>query len=401
MSLFRKKRLWFTLLAVVIVVVVGGYLAKGAFRGGPADAADSLTALSDSTTDSTAAHAEGKDKDGKDKKKEPDPVPVEISTVQPREISSFHYTTATLDPEREVDVLAKAAGEIVKLNVEEGDVVEEGAILCQIEDSEQRVALDEAKINLENSKSEYDRIKTMFDEKLISDREFSEAKYQYELAQNSYEAAALRHEYTRVRAPFAGVVTKRYIERGQNVAVGTQLFGVSDNDPLLIRMYLPENEIRDIVVGQLVTIHPDNAPDQVLSGRVVRIAPEVDERTGTVKVTAETRGEAMPGSFARVKIVTDTRRGSLTIPRRGLISDAGELYVYVAEADTARKQPVHIGYQDEMFAEVLDGVEKGDSVVVVGVGGLRTGTKIKVLDPSMQQELSEQGEKTPTDTVSN
>ncbi|UCH85668.1 MAG: efflux RND transporter periplasmic adaptor subunit, partial [Candidatus Latescibacterota bacterium] len=363
-----------------------------------AGASDSLAAA-DSTADSLAT-SDSKE-EGEDEKKEPDPVPVEVATVCPREISSYYYTTATLDPEREVNVLAKIAGEIVRLNVEEGATVRQGAILCQIEDKEQRIALDEAKINVDNQKREYDRIKTMYEEKLISDREFSEAKYNYELAENQYAAAELRYEYTRVRAPFSGVVTVRYIELGQNVAVGEQLFEISDNDPLLIRMYLPENEIRDIVVGQQVSIHPDNDPDQTLFGRVIRIAPEVDERTGTVKVTAETRGKAMPGSFARIKIVTDTRKGSLTIPRRGLVSDTGELYVYVAEADTARKQAVRIGYQDEDFAEVLDGVENGDSVVVVGVGGLRTGTKIKVLDPTMQEELSKESEEAQTDTVSN
>jgi membrane fusion protein (multidrug efflux system) len=401
MSLFRKKRVWITLVVVVIVVAVGGYVAKDKFAGGPAGASDSLMAAADSTADSTATDSKEKGKDDKDEKKEPDPVPVEIAMVNPREISSYYYTTATLDPEREVDVLAKIAGEIVKLNVEEGATVAQGAILCQIEDSEQRIALDEAKINVENQKREYDRLKLMYDEKLISDREFSETKHNFEIAKNQLQAAELRYEYTRVRAPFSGVVTIRYIERGQNVAVGAQLFEISDNEPLLIRMYLPENEIRDIVVGQQVSIHPDNAPDETLFGRVIRIAPDVDERTGTVKVTAETSGKAMPGSFARVKIVTDTRKGSLTIPRRGLVSDTGELYVYVAEADTARKQIVHIGYQDEDYAEVLDGVVQGDSVVVVGVGGLRTGTKIKILDPTMQEELSKQSEEAQTDTVSN
>ena len=89
----------------------------------------------------------------------------------------------------------------------------------------------------------------------------------------------------------------------------------------------------------------------------------------------------------RVKIITDTRQARLSIPRRGVVSDAGELYVFVAEGDTVRKSPVQLGYQDEDFAEVLHGVENGDSVVVVGVGGLRTGTKVKVLEPNMQDEL--------------
>ena len=118
----------------------------------------------------------------------------------------------------------------------------------------------------------------------------------------------------------------------------------------------------------------------------------MDNRTGTVKVTAETNGSAMPGSFARVKIVTDTREGTLTIPRRGLVSDAGDVYVYVAESDSVRKALVKIGYQDEDYAEVLDGVAEGDSVVVVGTGGLRTGTKIRVLEPTLQDALSKSDE---------
>jgi membrane fusion protein (multidrug efflux system) len=372
----------------VIVVCVGGYFAQTMLKGGAADAADTTLAAADSTSDSTAV-ATG-DKDGgkdKDEKKEPDPVPVEVATAAPREISSYYYTTATLDPEREVDVLAKTTGEIVKLYVEEGAMVAAGAMLCQIEDDGPRIELDEARINREKQEAEFKRIESMFKENLISDREYSTAKYEYDIAKNNYEAALLRYEYTKVRAPFAGVVTKRHVELGQNVAVGAQLFELADTDPLLIRMYLPEAEIRDIDVGQIVTINPDNNPDRRLEGKVVRIAPEVDERTGTVKVTAETRGSAMPGSFARIKIVTDTRQGSLTIPRRGLISDAGELYVYVAEADTVRRATVRTGYQDEDYTEIISGVSVGDTVVVVGVGGLRTGTKVKILDATMQDKL--------------
>ncbi len=390
MARFGKRKLWITLVLVVIVVCVGGYFAQTALRGGAADAADSTLAAADSTADSTAV-AKGEssdDKTDKDEKKEPDPVHVEIATAAPREISSYYYTTATLDPEREVNVLAKTTGEIIKLYVEEGALVVAGAVLCQIEDDAPRIELDEARINVQKQEAEFKRIESMFEEKLISDREYSTAKFEYEIAKNNYEAALLRYEYTKVRAPFAGVVTKRHIELGQNVSVGAQLFEVADTDPLLVRMYLPEAEIRDISVGQAVSINPDNDPERRLQGRVVRIAPEVDKRTGTVKVTAETRGSAMPGSFARIKIVTDTREGSLAIPRRGLISDAGELYVYIAEADTVRKASVRTGYQDENYTEILSGISVGDTIVVVGVGGLRTGTKVKILDATMQDKLA-------------
>jgi len=373
------------IILIVIVVLVGGYFARSAMQGGASDAVADTTAA-DSTL---AENDEKKDGEGEDEEnKGPDPVPVEVATVSPREISSYYYTTATLDPEREVIVQAKAAGEINRLIVEEGDRVKAGQILCQLVDDEQRIAMEEARINKEQREAEFNRLKTMLDQNVVSDKEASDAKYAFEVARTQFQTAELRYEYTRIRAPFDGIVTKRMVDLGQNVAVGVELFEVVDADPLLIKMYLPENEVKDIRVGQAVTIHPDNDPDAVLDGRILRIAPEVDENTGTVKVTAQTTGGAMPGSFARIKIVTDTRVGSLAVPRRGLVSDAGEIFVFVAAADSVRKTEIQVGYQDDKYAEILEGVAEGDSVVVVGLGGLRTGTKVKVVDPALQDVLS-------------
>ena len=138
-------------------------------------------------------------------------------------------------------------------------------------------------------------------------------------------------------------------------------------------------EAKSIREGQVVFINPDVNPDLNFQGSIIRIAPEVDQRTGTVKVTAETGGEGIPGSFVRVRIVTDTRPATLAVPRRSVVSDAGERYVFVAEADTVRQVGVSVGYEDEEYAEVLTGIAEGDTVVTAGVGGIRTGTKVKML----------------------
>jgi membrane fusion protein (multidrug efflux system) len=406
MAFFKKKRIVAALAAALIICVAGGYVGFRALRGGEVGAADTTVATgagSDTTQNRLADKPDAKNgkekKKDKDGKKAPDPVPVEVATVLPREISSYYYTTATLEPERKVSVLAKIAGQLVELRVEEGARVLEGAVLCRIEDTEPKLALEETRINLEKQEREVARIKKMFEEKLISDREYSDATYQYDVAKNQHAAALARYEYTQVKAPFSGVVTARFVEAGQNLAVGAQLFEIADTEPLLVRMYLPESELKDMSVGQQVSIEPDNAPGTSLSGRVVRIAPAVDERTGTVKVTAETDGGAMPGSFARVRVVTDTRQETLTVPRRGLLSDAGEFFVYVAEADSVRKVSVRVGYQNEEYSEVLSGVEEGDSVVVVGAGALRTGMKVKILDATMQQKLAEKPEKNEQQTA--
>jgi RND family efflux transporter MFP subunit len=237
----------------------------------------------------------------------------------------------------------------------------------------------------------------MHEQHLISDKEYGDIKYQAELAHNQYESALLRYQYTQIRAPFDGVVTERLVDRGENIAVGTRLYVIADTDPLLLTMYLPEAEIKSIREGQVVFINPDVNPELNLQGSIIRIAPEVDQRTGTVKVTAKTGGDGIPGSFVRVRIVTDTRPSTLAVPRRAVVSDAGERYVFVAEADTVRQAGVTVGYEDEEYAEVLTGIAPGDSVVTAGAGGIRTGTKVKVL--SREESSRESGDETRGDSI--
>jgi membrane fusion protein (multidrug efflux system) len=377
MALKRKKAtLGIIAIVAVIALASAGYVAKDRLASSDtADAADS-TAVDDSTAVADGEKAGDKDKEGE--KKTP-PVPVEVAQVERREISSYYVTTATLEPEKKVDILAKISNEVAEIRVEEGDRVKKGHVLCRLDDEEQRVALDHARINREQKKNDHDRIEEMYKQSLISEKEYLDSRYQYELAVNAYEAATLRYEYTRIRAPFDGIITERLVDEGENITIGARLFVMADTDPLRLTMYLPEGEIKTVRGGQVVFIVPDANPSMSFTGAVVRIAPEVDQRTGTVKVTAETRGGGIPGSFVRVKIVTDTRSSTLAVPRRGVVSDAGDRFVFITEADTVRKVEVAVGYEDENFAEILTGLEEGDSVVLAGSGGVRTGTKIKIV----------------------
>jgi len=379
MSKKKGGRILLVVMLAVIAVLIAGYGAK------------QLVSRRNAAQDSSVVAAEKGKKSRGDEKQEAEPVPVEVTTADFREISSYYRTTATLEPERKVDVVAKTAGEVAGILVEEGVHVKRGDLLLSLDDSEERIALEEAEINEKKERRELARFKKMYEENLISDKEYSDAEYKYEVARNNYDAAKLKYGYTKVRAPFEGVVTKRFVDVGAHVSVGMKLFELADIDPLLVCMYLPENEIAGIKPGQTIYINPDSDPGRTLTGRIARISPEVDDKTGTVKVTAEVSGDAMPGSFVRIKIVTATHPRSLAVPRKGLVSDTGEFFVFVAESDTVRKTPVQIGFQDEGFAEVLDGLEPGDSVVVVGQGALKHGSRIKVIPARIEESVSKSG----------
>jgi membrane fusion protein (multidrug efflux system) len=386
-----RKTLVISLIAVVVLGAGLAFVAKT--RMGVSTSASADSTMSADTSQTARADDKKKKKDKKKGKKDDAPVPVEVMTVAPRSISTYYQTTATLEPEKRVDILAKIGGEVRQILVEEGDFVQEGATLCRLSDAEWKIALDEARINREQQKLEFERVETMRAQSLISDKEYQQIKYTYELAENKYESARVRYEYTQIKAPFSGIVTQRLVDPGENIPMGAKLFMMADTQPLLLSMYLPESEASRVRRGQRVEIRPDTDTEARFDGEVLRIAPEVDQRTGTVKVTAHTRAGGVPGSFVRVRILMDTHDGVLAVPRRSIVADAGDRFVFIAAADTVRKVQVGIGYEDETHAEVTEGLTSGDTVVTAGVGGIRDGTRIKVVRPD---DVARNDKKAPT-----
>jgi membrane fusion protein (multidrug efflux system) len=104
---------------------------------------------------------------------------------------------------------------------------------------------------------------------------------------------------------------------------------------------------------------------------------------GTVKVTVELEpgvGEFRPGAFVRVDIETDTRQNTVLIPKRAIVEEDGESFIFTAEGDTAHRRKVGLGYQNENEVEVREGLTAGEAIVVAGQGNLKEGSKIRAVE---------------------
>ena len=149
-----------------------------------------------------------------------------------------------------------------------------------------------------------------------------------------------------------------------------------------MRVNLPEAVARKVEAGQRVLVAPE-AVEEDLEATVERISPVVDPATSTVRLTLlmdRADGMARVGGFAKVRITTDTHHDALSIPKLALVEEGALRSVFVAAADTVRKAEVRTGLYDETHVEVLEGLDDGDFVVVMGQGGLRTGTLIRALN---------------------
>jgi membrane fusion protein (multidrug efflux system) len=260
-------------------------------------------------------------------------VPVEITRVVKRDIEIFLVNNCTLEPEKQVDILAKASGIVKDILVEEGDYVESEKILAKLDDEEILLELKEAKVRKENAEMVYKRSLETFKDNIISEEEVEDKKLQFDTALVELERKHLEYKYTAIESPIEGVIVDRSIEKGDNVKKDQMVFKVADFDPILARIYVPERDLNKIEEGQTARIISEFLPEVEFKGKVKMISPVVDPESGTVKVTIEIaglmRGVLKPGIFVSVYTIVGQHQDALVIPKKALILEAEADEVFV------------------------------------------------------------------------
>lgn len=309
-------------------------------------------------------------------------IPVEVSNVSRGDISAYYANTATLEAEQEATVVSKVRGIVNEIYVEEGDLVEAGQVIAKIEDEQYRIEAARAKATLDRLESEFNRNEQLFDRNLVSAETFQNAQYEYESQKAEYELAQLNLEYTTIKSPIGGVVSERFVKKGNMVRTDEEVFHVTDFSPLQAILYVPEHEMSKIRKDQTAQIQVDAMPGQIFEGQVERISPVVDAETGTFKVTVyidQTDEILRPGMFGRVKIVYDTRQNTRMIPKSAIMSEDLAQSVYVIRDSLAFKKDIRTGYTNGSNVEVIEGLDDGEIVVTIGQGSLQDSSKVNII----------------------
>jgi membrane fusion protein (multidrug efflux system) len=325
-------------------------------------------------------------------------APVSVAAVSRGDLASYYSANATLEPDKVAQVLARISGVVLELGAEEGDFVRKGDLLLAIEEDEYRHRLTQTEVEAENQRSRFERAEKMFAQNLISAEEYDSARNDLRTAEAALELSAYELSLARVTAPFAGRVTVRSVDLGQNVANGTALFTLVDMRRLLARVQVPAREFRAISVDQPVVLTVDSSGDR-LQGNIDLVSPVIDATSGTIKVTVAITDfppSTRPGDFAQVAIETDRHLDTLLVPRIAVVSEKGEQVVFVAEDNKALRRLVTVGFQDDHHAEILDGLAEGEPVVVQGQRSLKDGQPLKILE-RMEFAEKEQAAEAPAE----
>jgi membrane fusion protein (multidrug efflux system) len=228
---------------------------------------------------------------------------------------------------------------------------------------------------------------------LTSDLAFNDAAYELDQQRIALADAERELSYTEVRAPVRGTITARLVNVGDQVQIGQQLFDIIDFESLVARIYVPEKNLRELKTGLPARIFAPAVTDEVLPGSVLRIAPVVDPRSGTVKVTVQV-GELpglRPGLFVDVQLVTAVHEDALLVPKRALVHDGDLVYVYrLGEGRRAERVRVEPVLADRDFVEPAAALATGDTVVVAGQAGLEDGALVELVGERTEPEPTEE-----------
>jgi len=310
-------------------------------------------------------------------------VPVEVQPLRRAEMVAVYSGTAPIEAHEEAEVVAKVGGEVRQILIEEGDSVRAGQPLARLDGDRLRLEVAQTEANLRKLERDYKRQLELSEKGLVAKGTAENAKFDLDALRAAYDRARLELSYTEIRAPIDGVVSARHIKIGNTISAGTAAFRVTNLDPLVAYVHIPEKEFRKLAPQQTAEVVVDALGSERFAGTISRISPTVDPKTGTFRARVEVPDPSRrlkPGMFARVNIVYERRANALQLPRAAILDADGAQSVFVVVKGKAEQRPVRTGLASNGWLEVVEGLEGSEQVVVVGQAGLKTGTVVRIVD---------------------
>ncbi|MBK8978251.1 MAG: efflux RND transporter periplasmic adaptor subunit [Planctomycetes bacterium] len=383
----------------------------------PLTAATAVAALLAACSPGNAAGGEAQPKRGDPEVQTP---LVRVAPVEVRPVRRVIETTGYLESEHRVVVLPEVAGRVEQVLVDEGQHVDKGELLAQLDDREARASVRQVEVQLadrrvrlelaqverdaaarrvEQARIERDKAQAQhqrnleIDPGLISEKELEDSKFALDAAAEALGVAELQkrkaeleaeaaentiHELEarldaenirladhRIVAPIEGVVVERFVRGGEAVSTQTQLFVVVDQDDLLCYLRRPQRELPLIRDAKHVTFTTDAVPDREFVANIDVILPVVDQDTGSFRVRVRVgHGDdgaelLRPGMFVRARILTEEQRDAVMVPKAAVLNEGTQSIVFAVRDGVARRVVLVTGIEERDHVESLDRGEFG------------------------------------------
>ena len=408
--IFSKKILIISLI-VIVVAVLAFFIF---FRGKPDESEDA----------SAKASAE------EARKVKETPLPVKVVEARKGDLIIKLKSPGEAVTNMKINMKAEVAGVIKSLNVEESKHVKKGELLVELDDEKYRLELEQEEATrlkvlsellvekrfagpretrsgpdrekIQKAKDDYEEARRRFRSGLTSRAEYEKANTEYELsliesgekkeeilaatkgltqAEIRVKTAQMNLEKTKIKAPFSGLIHDIKISPQEHVTSGRELFTLVNIDRIRVHAKVLESEIGKMKVGREVDLKFSAYQGKIFKGEVKAISPVINpqDKTCTVIIdVANPEEEIKPGMHVEVEIAAEIHKDKLLIPQDAVLVRSGRKLAFVVEEGLAKWRYIDVGLENEGYAEVLDGVKEGESVIIEGHFTLAHDARVRI-----------------------
>ena len=308
-------------------------------------------------------------------------APPEVKVVAPHRGDIVRYVTlpGAIRANQQVTLTAKVAGYLKSISVDKGDTVQAGQVLAELEMPEQLAdrVRREAELKLASAESERVLLARAKAPDLITPQISDAAEGRLVAAQAALEQSDTLLRYGKITAPFAGVVTMRYVDVGAFVPAASAgaspasaaVVTLMDFSTVRAQVAVPEIEAPHVRAGQPVVVGVDSLPGRSFNGTVSRQNFALDDASRSVLVEADLPNADLtlrPGMYATIKVGVERHTGALLVPADAVVREKAATYVFTLADGKAARATVKVGFSDGANAEILDGVAETARVILPG-----------------------------------
>jgi len=325
--------------------------------------------------------------------------PVMVVNAEARDVSDRIQATGQLIAKARATVAAQVNGQVTAVFAEEGDAVEEGQALLEIDPQRRELELinaqsqlAETRAQLAEAERESKRMQRLGQSAAASQARLDEAETHLALARSRLAGAEARLGLVRraledstIRAPFAGLVDRRMVSFGEYLSTGLPLFEVVALDPIEVEFDLAEVDSARVKIGHEVGLTVAPYPDEIFDAEVTVVSPTIDPATRTLRVKAQLANPGnrlRPGLFTRADLGVNERSGVVMVPEEALVMRADGTVVYRLVEDAGKQRVELVGVRTGVFrngwVEVVGTIAAQDRVVVRGQSGLVDGSVVSL-----------------------
>ena len=312
----------------------------------------------------------------------PPAIPVEIAKARTQDVASIVEAVGTTLSLESVQITAKTAGIIRRINFQEGQKVAAGAILIELDAGASEAKIEELRAARDSTQTALERSKQLLTAGTIAKAKVDELQKTYEVADARVKAELVNRADTVIKAPFAGRLGLRNYSLGHLLKPSDIVTTLDDTSTMKLEFEVPETALAAMVPGTRLAATAAAYPGRKFEGGITIVDGRVDPVTRAVRVRANLPNQddmLKPGMFMTVQISAGVRQNAVMVPEEAILSQGGAQFVYVIRDGRAARSRVTLGQRLAGAVEIREGVPAGADVVVGGLQQIREGATVRIV----------------------